>query len=70
MLELINLLRRELISRLRRDERGVVYVEYALLVTLIALVIVGGASFLGNNINGLFTNIASYVASIPMPPVP
>jgi Flp pilus assembly pilin Flp len=45
----------------------VVYVEYALLLTLIALVIVGGASLLGNNINDLFTNIASYVASITTP---
>ena len=67
MLDLINLLRRELITRLWGDELGVVYVEYALLVTLIALVIVGGASLLGNNINGLFTNIASYVASITTP---
>jgi Flp pilus assembly pilin Flp len=67
MLDLINLLRRELITRLRGDERGVVYVEYALLLTLIALVIVGGAALLGNNINGLFANIASYVASIHTP---
>ncbi len=67
MLDLINLLRRELINRLRGDERGVVYVEYALLLTLIALVIVGGAALLGNNINGLFTNIAGYVASITTP---
>ena len=67
MLDLINLLRRDLITRLWGDERGVVYVEYALLLTLIALVIVGGASLLGNNINDLFTNIASYVASITTP---
>jgi pilus assembly protein Flp/PilA len=67
MLDFINLLRHELVCRLRGDERGVVYVEYALLVTLIALVIVGGASLLGNNINGLFTNVASYVASITTP---
>ena len=67
MLDLINLLRRELINRLRGDEQGVVYVEYALLITLIALVIVGGAALLGNDINGLFTNIAGYVASITTP---
>jgi Flp pilus assembly pilin Flp len=30
-------------------------------------VIVGGAALLGNNINGLFTNIAGYVASITTP---
>jgi Flp pilus assembly pilin Flp len=67
MLDLINLLRREPINRLRGDERGVVYVEYALLVALIALVIAGGAALLGNNINGLFANIASFVASITTP---
>ena len=44
MLNLMNLLRHELITRLRGDERGVVYVEYALLITLIGLVIVGGAT--------------------------
>ncbi len=67
MLYLINLLRSELITRFHGDERGVVYIEYALLMTLTALVIVGGASLLGNNINGLFMNIASYVAGITTP---
>jgi Flp pilus assembly pilin Flp len=67
MLDLINLLRSELITRFHGDERGIVYIEYALLMTLIALVIVGGAALLGNNINDLFTNIASYVASITTP---
>jgi pilus assembly protein Flp/PilA len=70
MLDLINLLRRELINDLRGDERGVVYVEYALLVTLIALVIVGGATALGLNINNLFNQIAGYVATITMPTTP
>jgi Flp pilus assembly pilin Flp len=57
----------DLINLLRRDERGVVYVEYALLITLIALVVAGGASLLGNNINGLFTNLAGYIASVTTP---
>jgi pilus assembly protein Flp/PilA len=67
MLDLFNHLRRVATNRLRGDERGVVYIEYALLMTLIALVIVGGASLLGNNINGLFTNIAGYIASLTTP---
>jgi pilus assembly protein Flp/PilA len=67
MLNRVNLLRSELITRFHGDERGIVYIEYALLMTLIALVIVGGASLLGNNINGFLTNIASYVASITTP---
>ena len=67
MLNLPNLVRRELITCLHGDERGVVYVEYALLITLIALVIAGGASLLGNNINGLFTSLAGYIASVTTP---
>jgi pilus assembly protein Flp/PilA len=56
-----------LINRFRRDERGVVYVEYALLITVIALVVITGASLLGTNINGLFDNVANYIASITTP---
>jgi Flp pilus assembly pilin Flp len=67
MLNLLNLVRSELITCLHGDEHGVVYVEYALLITLIALVIAGGASLLGNNINGLFTNLAGYIASVTTP---
>jgi len=67
MLDLINLLRSELITCLHGDERGVVYVEYALLITLIALVVVGGASLLGNTINDFFTGLAGYIASITTP---
>ena len=70
MLDLINLLHRELITRLHGDERGVVYVEYALLVALIALVIVGGATALGLNINNMFERLATYVNSIPIPSAP
>ena len=67
MLDLIHLLRSKVITCFHGDDSGIVYIEYALLMTLIALVIVGGASLLGNNINDLFTNIASYVASITTP---
>jgi pilus assembly protein Flp/PilA len=55
------------INRFRRDERGVVYVEYALLVTVIALVVITGASLLGTDINGLFNNVAGYIATITTP---
>jgi pilus assembly protein Flp/PilA len=55
------------INRFGRDERGVVYVEYALLITVIALVVITGASLLGTDINGLFNNVAGYIASITTP---
>jgi pilus assembly protein Flp/PilA len=67
MLGLISLLRRELSDRLRADEHGAVYVEYALLVTLIALVIAAGATALGLNINDLFNKLAGYIASVTTP---
>jgi pilus assembly protein Flp/PilA len=70
MYDLISLLRRELINRLGWDERGVVYVEYALLIALIALVVVAGAAALGNNINGLFARLANYINTIPVPSPP
>jgi len=56
-----------LINRFRRDERGVVYVEYALLITVIALVVITGAGLLGNDINDLFNGIATYIGAITTP---
>ncbi len=56
-----------LINRFRRDERGVVYVEYALLITVIALVVITGAGLLGNDINDLFNGIATYIGAIVTP---
>jgi pilus assembly protein Flp/PilA len=67
MRDLFNHLRGRAINHLRRDEQGAVYVEYALLLTLIALVIVGGATALGLNINDLFTSIAGYIATVTTP---
>ncbi len=55
------------INRFRRDERGVVYVEYALLVTVIALVVITGAGLLGNDINALFNGVATYIGAITTP---
>jgi pilus assembly protein Flp/PilA len=45
--------------RFIRDEEGASAIEYGLLVALIALVIVGGATLLGQNINTLFDQAAS-----------
>ena len=45
-------------QRLRQDDRGVTSVEYALLATLIAVVIIAGATALGLAINGQLTTIA------------
>jgi pilus assembly protein Flp/PilA len=43
-----------------RDE-GVTAIEYALIAALIAVVIIGGATLLGTNLNTLFENIAGKI---------
>jgi pilus assembly protein Flp/PilA len=43
-----------------RDE-GVTAIEYALIAALIAVVIIGGATLLGTNLNTLFENIAGNI---------
>ncbi len=48
-----------LFRRLCGDDRGVSSIEYAVLAVGIALIVLTGAQYLGGNINGAFTNIAS-----------
>ena len=46
---------------LRADRKGVTALEYGLLAGLIAVVIIAGATALGNNILATFTNIAAKI---------
>jgi pilus assembly protein Flp/PilA len=45
------------------DEQGATAIEYGLLVALISLVIVAGATLLGANLNALYTKLALCVAT-------
>jgi pilus assembly protein Flp/PilA len=56
-----------LIVRFHRDEDGPAMVEYGLLVGLIALVVALGALVLGQDISTLFSEVGSYLTSIPIP---
>jgi pilus assembly protein Flp/PilA len=58
---------RQLITRFRRDEDGPAMVEYGLLVGLIALVVALGALVLGQDISIMFSNVGSYLKSLPVP---
>ena len=58
---------RKLINRFRRDEDGPAMVEYGLLVGLIALVVALGALVLGQDISIMFSDVASYLLSVPIP---
>jgi pilus assembly protein Flp/PilA len=44
-----------------RDERGATAVEYGLMVALIAVVIIGAVTLLGNNLNAMFNAIAAAI---------
>jgi pilus assembly protein Flp/PilA len=51
-------------ARFGRDEKGAAMVEYGLLVGLIALVVAGGATFLGQDISTMFKAIGTTLAGI------
>lgn len=46
-----------------KDEQGATAIEYGLLVALIAIVLITGATLVGTNLNTLFTNIATCIST-------
>jgi pilus assembly protein Flp/PilA len=44
-----------------RSDRGATAVEYGLMVALIAVVIIGGVTFLGTQVSSLFQSVAGQV---------
>ena len=53
--------------RLRNSEKGATAVEYGIMVALIAVVIIVAVSLLGNNLTGLFNNVAGKVSPTVTP---
>jgi pilus assembly protein Flp/PilA len=51
----------QFISKFMKDESGASAAEYALLLALIAIVIIAGATLLGSNINAELSHVASDV---------
>ena len=51
----------ERLKRFLKDEEGASMPEYALLVALIAVVVIGGATFLGNEINDKMNDVGTAV---------
>ncbi len=51
----------KMLQRFFRDEEGANLVEYALLVTLIAIVVIVGVGFLGTEINIWFSKLGGQV---------
>ncbi len=55
-----------LIRNFFKDESGASAVEYGLLVALIAVVIIGAVTVLGQSISGMFTGVAGTISGIPV----
>ena len=55
----------KLFKRLFKEEEGANLVEYALLIAVIAIVVVVGASLFGRELNDWFTNLSD---DIPLDP--
>ncbi len=53
----------EKLIRFFKDEEGATAAEYALLVALIAVAIIVGATFLGTSINTRLSNVGTTVGS-------
>ena len=47
-----------------RDEKGAAAIEYGLLAALIAVAFFAGAQLLGTSLQGLFDDIATFLASV------
>ena len=54
---------KNLMARFIRDDEGQDLIEYVLLGSLIALVVVGGAGALGTNVNGWYQEVANWVST-------
>ena len=50
---------KNLVSRFLKDESGATAIEYGLIAALIGVAIMVGASFVGNELNGLFNRIGN-----------
>ncbi len=51
----------KLVARFVKNESGATAIEYGLIAALISVAIIGGATALGGNIGGRFTEIADTV---------
>lgn len=48
-----------MIMKFFRDERGATAIEYALIASLIGLVIVGAVGAVGDSLTGVFTDVSA-----------
>ncbi len=49
----------KLFARFAKDESGATAIEYGLIAALIAIAIIGGAKFVGEEVNSKFTDVGN-----------
>jgi pilus assembly protein Flp/PilA len=54
-----------LINSMRTEEDGATAVEYGLMVSLIAVAIIGTVTAIGLNLNTMFGNVATSIKMVP-----
>ena len=52
------------VQRFMNDEEGVTAIEYALIASLIAVVIIAAVTLVGTNIKAVFNDIASHLTPV------
>ena len=52
------------IQQFARDEEGVTAIEYGLIAALIAVVIIGSVTLVGNGLNNVFSAISANLANV------
>ena len=52
-----------LISRFAKDESGATAIEYGLIAALVGVIIITGATLLGNELSALFSRIANILST-------
>ncbi|EKV30688.1 flp/fap pilin component [Caenispirillum salinarum AK4] len=55
---------RTIIARFRKDESGATAIEYGLIAGLISVVIIGGVTLAGTEIQALFTTIQNSLTGV------
>lgn len=55
----------EMLKQFVRDEEGVTAIEYGLIASLIAIMIIVGATTVGQKLDGLFQYIGSVLKTAP-----
>jgi len=55
---------KQFLTRFWQEDDGVTAIEYGLIAALIAVVIIGGATAVGTNLNALFLYIAGQLSAV------